>query len=67
MLFLSMGFSIWLNNKSILGICIVTMLVVGLLKLYKDYCILTQEDWDNSTYILYFPILILQLIKYTSS
>ena len=67
MLFLSMGFSIWLKNKSILGICIVTMLTVGILKLYKDYCILTEEDWDNSTYILYFPILILQLIKYTSS
>ena len=67
MLFLSMGFSIWLKNKSILGICILTMMVVGLLKLYKDYCILTQEDWDNSTYILYFPILILQLLKYTSS
>ena len=67
MLFLSMGFSIFLKNKSILGICILTMITVGILKLYKDYCILTEKDWDNSTYILYFPILILQLIKYTSS
>ena len=66
MLFLSMGFSIFLKNKSILGICILTMITVGILKLYKDYCILTEKDWDNSTYILYFPILLLQLIKYSS-
>ncbi len=66
MLFLSMGFSIFLKNKSILGICILTMITVGILKLYKDYCILTEKDWDNSTYILYFPILLLQLIKYCS-
>ena len=66
-LFLSMGFSIWLKNKSILGICILTMLVVGILKSYKTYCILTDEDWDTSTTLLYFPILILQIIKYMSS
>ena len=66
MLFISMGLSIFLKNKFILFICILTMLTIGILKLYKKYCILTEKDWDNTTYMLYFPILLLQLIRLIS-
>ena len=58
-----MAFSIYLKNKYILATCILTMLVVAILKLYKNYCILTNIVWSNATCILYFPILILQILN----